>query len=129
MQDIKDDMNALINAHTRRGLSGSPHVGLTSNVLPEAQSLQTGVSSDYIQKVNHEWFVLRVTYNRTQKACDIISTANVQSYMPMHYVVKKEIGKKKRILQPLLPNLFFVYTTREAANAIIKKKGDEPSIL
>ena len=49
--------------------------------------------------------------------------------MPMHYVVKKEIGKKKRILQPLLPNLFFVYTTREAANAIIKKKGDEPSIL
>mgnify|MGYP001218609183 FL=1 len=49
--------------------------------------------------------------------------------MPMHYVIKKEIGKKKRMLQPLLPNLFFVYTTREAANAIIKKKGDEPSIL
>ena len=24
MQDIKDDMNALINAHTQRGLSGSP---------------------------------------------------------------------------------------------------------
>ncbi|WP_293540779.1 UpxY family transcription antiterminator [Prevotella sp.] len=122
-------MNALINAHTHRDRSRSPHVGLTSNVLPEAQSLQTGVSSDYIQEANHEWFVLRVTYNRTQKACDIISTANVQSYMPMHYVVKKEIGKKKRILQPLLPNLFFVYTTREAANAIIKKKGDEPSIL
>ena len=87
------------------------------------------MSSDYIQEANNEWFVLRVTYNRTQKACDIISTANVQSYMPMHYVVKKEIGKKKRTLQPLLPNLFFVYTTREAANAIIKKKGDEPSIL
>jgi len=129
MQDIKDDMNALINAHTRRGLSGSPHVGLTSNVLPEAQSLQTGVSSDYIQKVNHEWFVLRVTYNRTQKACDIISTANVQSYMPMHYVVKKEIGKKKRILQPLLPNLFFVYTTRENTDTIVKKKGDNTPII
>ena len=83
-------MNALINAHTHRDRSRSPHVGLTSNVLPEAQSLQTGVSSDYIQEANHEWFVLRVTYNRTQKACDIISTANVQSYMPMHYVVKKE---------------------------------------
>ena len=128
-QDIKNDMNALLNAHTHRGRSRSPHVGLTSNVLPEAQRSQTGVSSDYVQKANHEWFVLRVTYNRTQKAHGIISTSDVQSYMPMHYVIKKEIGKKKRILQPLLPNLLFVYATREAVNSIIKKKGEETSVL
>ena len=127
--DIRNDMNALLNAHTPKGRSRSPHVGLTSNVLPEAQRSQTGVSSGYVQKANHEWFVLRVTYNRTQKACDIISTANVQSYMPMHYVMKKEIGKKKRMLQPLLPNLFFVYATRETVNSIIKKKGEETSVL
>ena len=127
--DIRNDMNALLNAHTPRGRSRSTHVGLTSNVLPEAQRSQTGVSSDYVQKANHEWFVLRVIYNRTEKACDIISTANVQSYMPMHYVIKKEIGKKKRMLQPLLPNLFFVYATREAVNSIIKKKGEETSVL
>lgn len=127
--DIRNDMNALLNAHTPRGRNRSTHVGLTSNVLPEAQRSQTGASSDYVQKANHEWFVLRVTYNRTQKACDIISTANVQSYMPMHYVIKKEIGKKKRMLQPLLPNLFFVYATREAVNSIIKKKGEETSVL
>ena len=122
MQDIKDDMNALLIAHTQRGRNGSPHVGLTSNVLPEAQRSHTVVSSDYVQKANHEWFVLRVTYNRTQKAHGIISTSDIQSYMPMHYVIKKEIGKKKRNLQPLLPNLIFVYTTREAVNSIIKKK-------
>ena len=127
--DIRNDMNALLNAHTPRGRSRSTHVGLTSNVLPEAQRSQTGVSSDYVQKANHEWFVLRVIYNRTEKACDIISTANVQSYMPMHYVIKKEIGKKKRMLQPLLPNLFFVYATREAVNSIIKKKGEDTSVL
>ena len=127
--DIRNDMNALLNAHTPKGRSKSPHVGLTSNVLPEAQRSQTGVSSDYVQKADHEWFVLRVTYNRTQKACDIISTANVQSYMPMHYIIKKEIGKKKRMLQPLLPNLFFVYATRETVNSIIKKKGEETSVL
>ena len=129
MQDIENDMNALINAHTHRGRSRSPYVGLNSNVLPEAQRSQTGVSSDYVQKANHEWFVLRVTYNRTQKAHGIISTSDVQSYMPMHYVIKKEIGKKKRILQPLLPNLLFVYATREAVNSIIKKKGEETSVL
>lgn len=66
-------MNALINAHTLRGRSRSPYAGLTSNVLPEAQRSHTGVSSDYVQKANHEWFVLRVTYNRTQKAYGIIS--------------------------------------------------------
>ena len=122
-------MNALINAHTHRGRSRSPYVGLTSNVLPEAQCSQIGVSSSYVQKENHEWFVLRVTYNRIQKAYDIISTSDVQLYMPMHYIIKKEFGKKKRILQPLLPNLFFVYATREAVDAIIKKKREESSIL
>lgn len=125
----KNDMNALVNAHTHRGRRRSPHVGLTSNVLPEAQRSQTGVSSEYVQKPNHHWFVLRVTYNRTEKACGIISTSDVQSYMPVHYVVKKEIGKKKRILQPLLPNLLFVYATREVVNSIIKKKGDETFVL
>ena len=122
-------MNALLNAHTQHEDQMSPRIGFVSDVLPEAQRSQTGVSSDYVQKANHEWFVLRVTYNRTQKAYDIISTSAVQSYMPMHYVIKKEIGKKKRTLQPLLPNLFFVYATRETVNSIIKKKGDETSIL
>ena len=127
--DIRNDMNALLNAHTPKGRSKSPHVGLTSNVLPEAQRSQTGVSSDYVQKADHEWFVLRVIYNRTQKAYSIMSTSDVQSYMPMHYVIKKELGKKKRMLQPLLPNLFFVYATRETVNSIIKKKGEETSVL
>ena len=122
-------MNALINAHTHRGRSRSPYVGLTSNVLPEAQRSQTGVSSNYVSKEGYHWFVLRVTYNRIKKARAIISNTDVQSYIPMHYVVKKEIGKKKRILQPLLPNLLFVYTTREAVNSIIKKKGNETSVL
>ena len=128
-QVIRNDMNALLNVHTNRGQSRSPYAGLTSNVLPEAQRSQTGVSSEYVQKPNHEWYVLRVTYNRTEKACGIISTSGVESYMPMHYVIKKEIGKKKRILQPLLPNLFFVYTTREIANSIVKKKDEDTPIL
>lgn len=122
-------MNALINAHTHRGRNRSSYAGLTSNVLPEAQRSQTGVSSDYAQKANHEWFVLRITYNRIQKAHGIISASDIQSYIPMHYAIKKEIGKKKRILQPLLPNLLFVYATREAVNFIIKNKGAETSIL
>ena len=122
-------MNALFNAHTQNDKMLSHRARFAPDVLPEAQSSQTGVSSGYVQKPDHHWFVLRVTYNRTQKVYDILSNSGVQTYMPMHYVVKKEIGKKRRILQPLLPNLFFVYSTREAANSIVKKKGDDLSII
>lgn len=126
-QDIENDMNALINAHTQRGRSRSPHAGLTSNVLPEAQRSQTGVSSEYVQKPNHYWFVLRVTYNRTEKASGIISASKVQSYMPMHYVVKKKIGKKERVLQPLLSNLF-LYMLQEKLQIPLSRKR-ETSLL
>ena len=43
-------MNALVNAHTRNDDNLSPCTGLISNVLPEAQRSQTGVSSDYVHK-------------------------------------------------------------------------------
>ena len=49
--------------------------------------------------------------------------------MQMHYGIKKESGKKKRSVQTRLPNLLFGYTTREAVNYNIKKKGDETAIL
>lgn len=82
-------MNALINAHTRKEDTPSPSTGPTSNVLPKAQCSHTGVSSECAPKTDMHWFVLRVTYNRTQKACDILSMADVQSYMPMHYIIKE----------------------------------------
>ena len=118
-------MNALLNAHTQRERLDSHNIGLTSNVFPKVQYSQTGVSSEYTSKESHNWYVLRVTYNRVQKAIDIVSNAGVQSYIPMHYVLKKENGKKKRVLIPLLPNFFFVYTTREGADSIVKKKRNE----
>ncbi len=121
-------MNALLNAHTQRGQHGSPHVGPASNVLPKAQRSQTGVSSEYAEKENHEWFVLRVRYNRTQKAQRLISEANLQSYVPTHYVVKKENGKSKRILVRLLPNLIFVYTTRQVMSSLIRRQEDGTSL-
>ena len=122
-------MNALVNAHTLREKDVSQSVRFASGGLPEALSSQTGVSSDYAQQTGHNWYVLRVTYNRTDKAQKQLIFARVQWYQPMHYVLKKEIGKKKRIQKPLLPNLFFVYATREAVDDIVKKKCDEPQVI
>lgn len=124
--DIEADMNALLNAHTKRGCDSPPHIGLTSNVSPEAQSSQTGASSDYAQQEGYDWFVLRATYNRVNAAVEKAKKNGIKTYVPMHYVQKVIAGKKKRIQQPLLPNMLFVYTSRQLADSLVKRSPEEP---
>ncbi|MDY4846226.1 MAG: UpxY family transcription antiterminator [Parabacteroides sp.] len=123
----KIDMNALFNAHTLRGHDLPLHVGFTSNVSPEAQNSDTGVSSDYAQKDSYSWFILRVTYNRVKIAIEQAKKDGIETYVPMHYVQKMIVGKKKRVLQPLLPNILFIYTTRDKADGFVKKTTDQSS--
>lgn len=119
-------MNALLNAHTKRGCDSPPHIGFASNVSPEAQSSQTGVSSEYVQQEGYNWFVLRATYNRVNAAVEKAKKNDIKTYVPMHYVLKVIAGKKKRIQQPLLPNFLFIYTTREQSDSFVKKTVDAP---
>ena len=126
-KDIEADMNALLNAHTKRGCDSPPHIGFVPNVSPEAQSSDTGVSSEYAHKEGHDWFVLRATYNRVNAAIEKAKKNGIKAYVPMHYVQKVIVGKKKRILQPLLPNFLFIYATREKADGFVRKLPEEPS--
>ena len=126
-KDIEADMNALLNAHTTRGCDSPPHIGFASNVSPEAQSSDTGVSSEYARKEGYCWFVLRATYNRVNGATTKAKNEGITTYVPMHYVQKMIVGKKKRILQPLLPNILFIYATREQADRLVKKSPDAHS--
>ena len=125
--DIETDMNALLNAHTKRGCDSPPHIGFASNVSPEAQSSQTGVSSEYARQEGYDWFVLRATYNRVNAAVEKAKKNGIKTYVPMHYVQKVIVGKKKRIQQPLLPNFLFIYATREQADGFVKKTVNEPT--
>ena len=86
--DMEADMNALLNAHTERGCNSSPHIGFTSNVSPEAQSLLTGVSSEHVRQEGYDWYVLRVTYNRENAAIEKAKKNGIKTYVPMHYVQK-----------------------------------------
>lgn len=83
-----------------------------------------GVSSDCVHKEKKQWFVLRATYGRTEKALGVLQTANVETYLPMHYVVKEINGKRKLVHEPLLPNIIFAYMTREKTHEFVK----EPAI-
>lgn len=123
------DMNALLNAHTTQGSDLPPNVGLTPNVSPREHCSPKGVSSDYIPKEGYQWFVLRTTYNRVKAANTKALNIGIETYVPKHYVVKMMVGKKKRILEPLLPNLLFVYATRELADSLVCKSANSPSYI
>lgn len=119
-------MDALFNADTRRGGNNPSSAGLTSSTSPEVQgqetkNSQTGVSSNCVPKGKKQWFVLRVTYGRTEKALGYFQAKNVETYLPMHYVVKIVNGNRKLIKEPLLPNIIFAYMTREKTHEFVKK--------
>lgn len=119
-------MDALLNADTRRGGNNPSSAGLTSSTSPEVQgqetkNSQTGVSSNCVPKGKKQWFVLRVTYGRTEKALGYFQAKNVETYLPMHYVVKIINGNRKLIKEPLLPNIIFAYMTREKTHEFVKK--------
>ena len=113
-------MDTLPNVNTRRGGNNPPNAGLASNVFPEAQSSPTGVSVRYAPNPDKQWFVLRVTYNRESKAYDFLTKNHVEAYLPLHYVEKIIRSKKKRVLESLLPNILFVYSTQEQVETYVK---------
>lgn len=121
-------MDTLLNVHTRRGEKEPSYTGLTSDVSPEVQSPQaenshTGVSSNFAPEAKvttKQWFVLRATYGRTDKACEELGKGGVRTYAPTHYALKDINGKKKRVKVPLLPNIIFARMTRQHANSFLK---------
>ena len=125
-KESKKHTPALPNADTRRGGKNSSSAGLTSCTSPEVQSnyaenSHTGVTSDCVHKEKKQWFVLRATYGRTEKALGILQTANVETYLPMHYVVKEINGKRKFVHEPLLPNIIFARMTRKKTHEFVKE--------
>ena len=75
-----------------------------------------------------QWFVLRATYNRQQKAYDYIvnssSHADAEVYLPLHHVLKCINGRRKRVLEPYLPQLLFVYATAESVKQLVENTPD-----
>lgn len=84
------DMNTLSDVDIRRGGTDPLNAGLTSDVLPKAQSSPTGVSVRYAPDPDKQWFVLRVTYNRISKVYNYFSQDNTEAYFPMQHTEQLE---------------------------------------
>ena len=134
-KESKKHTPALPNADTRRGGKNSSCAGLTSNALPEAQSIvsaessQTGVSTRNAHiaskpKAQKEediphWYALRTTYGREKKAYDYMTAKGITAFYPTINSVKLINGKRKVVTESRLPNIFFAYGTEEQLNTFV----------
>ena len=113
-------MCTLSNVTTRRGEANPPSVRLAPDAFPEAISSQTGVSVRYVPAPDKSWYVLRASYGREQKAFDYIVNDGTFAYIAKRYARKLVNGRYKKVLETLIPNLLFVYTTDDKASEYIK---------
>ena len=124
---INTGMSTLSNVNSREGGLNPFGDGLESSVISEVRRLscrevvEDGVSSDYVQKADCQWFVLRATYNRVEQDFDTLKASVIYAYLPKRIALKQIGGKKKRVWEPLLPNLVFVYSTKERIEQIFRE--------
>ena len=113
-------MSTLSNVETGRGQSNPPSVRLAPDTIPEAKSSKTGVSVRHVPAPDKKWYVFRASYSREDKASDYIVEDGTFVYIAKRYARKSVNGKQKKVLETLIPNILFVYTTENKAKEYVK---------
>ena len=123
------------NVHTVGGGETPPCAGLTPNVLPEARSTisavssHTGVSTRNVhtgttlkqqkQEDTPHWYALRCTYGREKAAYDYFVAKGIIAFYPTTNAVKIINGKRKVVAESRLPNIFFAFGTEEQIKTFV----------
>ena len=113
-------MNALSNVETRGGKTSPPYIGFTPDVFPTAIHTAEGVSVEYVHDATTSWYVFRASYGREDQASNQLLNAGIFTYIAKRYTYKIVRGRRQRVLENLIPNLLFAYTTKEEAERCVK---------
>lgn len=100
------------------GLS-CPSAGLTSRTPSISDDVRYGVSVENVPAGNKQWFVLRVSYGRIDKAKTFVEAKRLECYVPLRYKEIRKQGKKRIITTPLLHSLIFVHASAEQIEALL----------
>ena len=106
---------------TRGGENNPPCIGLAPDAIPEAKSSKTGVSVEYAPDPDKHWYVLRASYGREDRAADYMADDGTYTYIAKRYTWKYVRGRRKRVLETLIPNLLFAYVTKEKAEMYVRQ--------
>ena len=119
-------MSTLTNVDIRPYRAENKNTGRTSaanegiSTIPKATSSQTGVSVEYAHDPNKNWYVVRASYGRERRAYDYMVEDGTFTYLPRHIVYKLKDEKRVRTEEVLVPNILFVYATREKADEYVR---------
>lgn len=100
------------------GLS-CPCAGFTSRTPSISDDVRNGVSVENVPDGNKQWFVLRVSYGRIDKAKTFVEAKRLGCYVPLRYKEIRKQGKKRIITKPLLPSFLFVHATAEQVETLL----------
>ena len=99
--------------------SSCPSAGLTSRTPSTSEDSMNGVSVENVPAGNKQWFVLRVSYGRIDKAKTNVEAKGMECYVPLQYKEVRKQGKKRIIPIPLLPSLIFIHASAEQVEALL----------
>lgn len=99
--------------------SSCPSAGLTSRTPSTSEDTRNGVSVENVPVGNKQWFVLRVSYGRIDKAKTFVEAKGIECYVPLQYKEVRKQGKKRIIPIPLLPSLIFIHVSAEQVEALL----------
>ena len=127
----------------------SPRTRFTPDALPEvqpstpAENSQTGVSTNYILSANEppyesyskpksekkqHWYVLRATYGRVKASYEYLAQNGVEVYHPTIKVYRMVNGKRKKVEESRLPNIFFAQSTEEILKTFVYDNANLPHL-
>lgn len=121
-----------------------PSIGSAPGVLPEVQkprlaaNSQTGVSTRNVlsgtdlskdgedaEEHSHR-YVLRTTYSRERKACEYLYNEGIEVYCPILTAYKVLDGKRRKVVESRIPNLFFAYDTFDHLKTYVYDNANLP---
>ena len=114
----KADASLYNGQPTDTGLS-CPSAGLTSRTPSTSDDTRNGVSVENVPVGNKQWFVLRVSYGRIDKAKIFVETKGIECYVPFRYKEVRKQGKKRIITEQLLPSLILVHASAEQVETLL----------
>ena len=89
------------------------------NAFPEIKG-DNGVSVRYVRSADKQWYAFRATYGREDAASKSLVNHGVYTYVAKRHV-KRRIGDKTRLmLESLIPNMVFAYTTAERSRELVR---------
>lgn len=109
-----------VGISARKGLTPDAIPEVSTDIKVEAQTQGCPPDMPVNQRlivstseVRRNWYVLRATYSREDKASDYLRAHGIDTYVPKEMVARRIRGRIKEVEESLVNNLLFAYGTEE----------------